>query len=63
MKTCTQCRGYGKTICPVCRGSKSDPRNLEVVCGQCNGTGYVECLACLGSGKLDDDQEDVKYNY
>ena len=48
---CRNCLGKGEEFCPVCKGTKKDPRNEERTCGHCNGKGYVECNDCKGSGK------------
>lgn len=51
MSKCRICGGSGKETCPVCRGSRMDPRNSEKECRHCNGTGKVTCNDCGGSGK------------
>lgn len=49
---CRECKGNGKLICPVCNGSKIDPRTDNETCGHCNGTGYIACSECLGKGNV-----------
>lgn len=51
MAVCRICKGSGKESCPVCHGSRQDPRNPTKECGHCNGTGKVTCADCGGSGK------------
>lgn len=57
MKRCPQCLGKGEEFCPVCRGTRKDPRNTNVPCTYCSGLGYVKCNVCMGTGKLDDDDD------
>lgn len=57
MKRCPQCLGKGEEFCPVCRGTRKDPRNANVPCTYCSGLGYVKCNVCMGTGKLDDDDD------
>lgn len=49
MARCKDCNGNGHILCPVCKGTKKDPRTGNP-CGYCNGAGHVECGACNGSG-------------
>ncbi len=51
MAKCKECRGIGDIFCPVCKGTRKDPRNTEKECGYCNGKGHVTCNFCGGSGK------------
>lgn len=57
MKKCMECLGKGEILCPVCQGTKKDPRNRERSCGYCGGSGHVKCNICGGSGKLDDNDD------
>ena len=57
MKKCMECLGKGKIFCPVCQGTRKDPRNREKTCGYCDGRGHVECNICGGTGKLDDNDD------
>jgi len=50
MAKCKECRGIGDIFCPVCKGTRKDPRNTEKECGYCNGKGHVTCNFCGGSG-------------
>lgn len=50
MASCRICKGRGTEPCPVCGGSRKDPRTGNT-CGHCNGTGTVTCADCGGSGK------------
>ena len=50
MANCRICKGTGKEICPVCGGTRKDPRNPEKECGYCKD-GTVTCADCGGSGK------------
>ena len=56
MKKCPQCLGKGEEYCPVCKGSKKDPRNREKQCGYCVGKGYVKCNVCK-NGYIDDNDD------
>ncbi|MBQ4556363.1 MAG: hypothetical protein IJA60_01780 [Clostridia bacterium] len=49
--TCRECKGSGYLICPVCKGSKKDPRYEDKTCGYCNGDGRKECGECYGKGE------------
>ena len=51
---CTECLGKGEILCPVCQGTKKDPRNDENSCGYCNGKGHIECSVCDGRGTIND---------
>lgn len=51
MAKCTECNGNGEIFCPVCHGTKKDPRNPEHECGYCNGSGHITCNFCGGSGE------------
>lgn len=53
MEKCKECNGIGEIFCPVCQGTKKDPRNQEKYCKYCNGTGHVRCDICSGTGKED----------
>ncbi|MBQ8003634.1 MAG: hypothetical protein IJ299_00865 [Oscillospiraceae bacterium] len=55
MKRCSECLGKGEILCPVCKGTRKDPRNTACECGYCNGNGHVSCNICSGSGKVDDE--------
>ncbi|MBR7081234.1 MAG: hypothetical protein IKI49_00775 [Oscillospiraceae bacterium] len=49
---CRTCLGHGEVFCPVCRGTKKDPRYINAECGYCNGKGHVKCGSCLGTGQV-----------
>ena len=49
---CPECRGSGKLNCPVCDGTKIDPRTEDKPCGYCGGKGYVGCTVCMGKGEV-----------
>lgn len=53
---CKECLGHGEIFCPVCRGTKKDPRYADATCGHCNGKGHIKCGFCLGRGVIDDDE-------
>lgn len=53
--TCRECRGEGKLTCPVCGGSRVDPRNTEKPCRYCDASGYVTCPECMGRGWTPDE--------
>jgi Archaea-specific RecJ-like exonuclease, contains DnaJ-type Zn finger domain len=57
MKRCPQCLGKGEELCPVCQGTRKDPRNRESSCSYCSANGYVKCNVCMGTGKLDDNDD------
>lgn len=57
MKKCPQCLGKGEEYCPVCKGTKKDPRNREKDCGYCGSRGIVKCNVCAGTGKIDDNDD------
>lgn len=57
MKKCPECNGKGEIICPVCEGTRKDPRNEDKTCGYCRGDGHIRCNICGGSGKLDDEDD------
>lgn len=54
MIKCYDCNG-GYYECPVCHGTKKDPRNPEKKCGYCNGEGKKCCTTCNGKGVLPDE--------
>lgn len=49
---CRVCLGHGEELCPVCRGTRKDPRYTNKECGHCNGKGHVRCGFCLGTGQV-----------
>lgn len=57
MKKCPECLGKGEVFCPVCQGTKKDPRNRARPCGYCGAKGHVRCNICGGTGKLDDNDD------
>ena len=57
VKKCPQCLGKGEEYCPVCKGTKKDPRNKEKPCGYCNARGIVKCNVCMGTGKINDNDD------
>jgi len=57
MKRCPQCLGKSEELCPVCKGTRKDPRNHESGCGYCNASGHVKCNVCVGIGKIDDNDD------
>lgn len=52
MNRCPECLGKGEVLCPVCKGTKKDPRNPEHFCGYCGGSGHHKCEMCGGHGHL-----------
>lgn len=48
---CKECLGKGEILCPVCKGTKKDPRNNDKPCGYCNGRGHIQCNFCNGKGE------------
>ena len=56
-KRCMECLGKGKIPCPVCKGTRKDPRDHSSHCTYCGGCGHVKCNICMGTGKLDDDDD------
>ena len=48
---CSECLGHGEILCPVCRGTRKDPRNPSQQCSHCKGAGHRKCDVCNGSGK------------
>lgn len=48
---CKECLGKGEILCPVCRGTRKDPRNTSKSCTYCSGKGHVKCNFCDGTGK------------
>lgn len=57
MKRCPECLGKGEVFCPVCQGTRKDPRNEEESCAYCGGSGHVKCSVCLGRGQIADDDD------
>ena len=57
---CTDCHGTGKITCPVCNGSKKDPRNTAKDCSYCRGTGKKDCDLCVGKGTVPDDFRNLR---
>ena len=57
MKRCPECLGKGEVFCPVCRGTRKDPRNLSHSCSYCDGKGHVRCIICEGKGQLHDNDD------
>lgn len=57
MKECPNCLGEGKMLCPVCDGTRKDPRNQEHTCSYCGGSGHVKCTICGGHGQLLDNDD------
>lgn len=57
MKKCPECLGKGEIICPVCSGTRKDPRYECEPCSYCDGKGHVCCNICGGSGYLDDNDD------
>ena len=57
MKKCPQCLGKGEDLCPVCRGTRKDPRDQGVSCKYCDAKGHVKCNVCMGTGKLEDNDD------
>ena len=47
---CKECLGKGEILCPVCKGTRKDPRNASKACGHCNGKGHIMCDVCYGRG-------------
>ena len=54
--TCLKCRGQGKIVCPVCKGSTT--HGVHAVgglktnrCLTCHGQGFCSCDACAGKGR------------
>ena len=59
MGRCRDCNGRGQIVCPVCHGSKENPRRsspddaisrISSSCDYCRGVGYLTCSACSGTG-------------
>ena len=57
MKKCPQCLGKGEDLCPVCKGTRQDPKNKKIACTYCCGAGHVLCNVCGGTGKLEDSDD------
>lgn len=57
MKRCPECNGKGEIFCPVCEGTRRDPRNRDEDCSYCGGSGHITCNICGGSGELDDNDD------
>lgn len=57
MKRCPECLGKGEVLCPVCQGTRKDPRNANHSCSYCGGLGHTKCTICGGSGKLHDNDD------
>ena len=49
---CPEGKRSGSVPCPVCRGSRKDPRNSAKSCGHCNGSGKITCSYCGGRGEV-----------
>ena len=57
MKRCPECLGKGEVFCPVCKGTRKDPRNPSRSCGYCGATGHVRCGVCSGRGQIEDNDD------
>ena len=57
MKKCPECLGKGEIFCPVCGGTRKDPRNKSISWTYCGGVGHIPCNICGGTGLLDDDDD------
>ena len=57
MRRCPDCLGKGEIFCPVCKGTRKDPRYYDRSCSYCGGTGHIRCGACMGKGTLEDSDD------